>query len=246
LGKLSEPFTRGQAWVDLILLANHSDGYFRTNGQRVYVSRGQVGYSLRSLAARWKWSDGKVKRFIDELEADGKIKAQTSNVTTIISILNYSHYQNIEAPKMYSRSTGESRTMTNNKDNKNNNENNKRGFSPPPLIDISDYFLEIGSSNEEAEKFMDYYNSNGWKIGKNPMKDWKASARNWMKRSDNFNHLKQNKNATNKYRNPKPSYTNQTNELTRTEQAKVNLIASLAQGDSRKFGEELPNDNGLI
>ena len=31
----------------------------------------------------------------------------------------------------------------------------------------------------DAEKFIDYYTSNGWKVGKNSMKDWKAAVRTW-------------------------------------------------------------------
>jgi hypothetical protein len=38
----------------------------------------------------------------------------------------------------------------------------------------------------EAERFVDFYTANGWKVGKNPMKDWKAAARNWIKNASNF------------------------------------------------------------
>jgi hypothetical protein len=68
-----EPFTRGQAWVDLLLLANHKDGFIRVRGIRVEVKRGQVGWSEIKLAERWKWSRGKVRRFLFELECDGQI-----------------------------------------------------------------------------------------------------------------------------------------------------------------------------
>jgi hypothetical protein len=58
---LSEPFTRSQAWIDLILLANHRPGVIRVRGNRVDVKRGQVGWSQVALAKRWKWSRGKVQ-----------------------------------------------------------------------------------------------------------------------------------------------------------------------------------------
>ena len=48
---------------------------------------------------------------------------------------------------------------------------------------IRAYFAEIGAPHE-ADRFIDYYTSNGWKVGRNTMKDWKASARNWMRRAD--------------------------------------------------------------
>ena len=63
-----EKFTRGQAWVDLLLLANHKPGAFRARGVSVKVDRGQVGKSEVSLAERWHWSRTKVRRFLSELE----------------------------------------------------------------------------------------------------------------------------------------------------------------------------------
>jgi len=51
--------------------------------------------------------------------------------------------------------------------------------------EMRSYFTEIGYPHE-ADKFIDYYSSNGWKVGKakNPMKDWQASVRNWCRRAD--------------------------------------------------------------
>ena len=90
---LSETFSRGQAWGDLILLANHKDGFIRARGVRVEVKRGQVGYSQVTLSKRWQWSRGKTKRFLDELEMDQQIVQQKNNVTSLISIVNYEEYQ---------------------------------------------------------------------------------------------------------------------------------------------------------
>lgn len=90
---LSEPFCRNMAWVDLLLLANHDDKYFRVRGVPVVVKRGQCGYSIKKLSNRWKWSEGKVKRFLNELQNDAQIEQQNFNVTTLISIINYNQYQ---------------------------------------------------------------------------------------------------------------------------------------------------------
>ena len=96
---LCEPFTRGQAWIDLILIANHKPGYFRSRGVRIDVDRGQTGNSLETLAKRWKWSKGKVRRFICELETEGQIVTQKTNVTTLITICNYESYQESDTQK---------------------------------------------------------------------------------------------------------------------------------------------------
>ena len=53
-------------------------------------------------------------------------------------------------------------------------------FVKPTVVDIAEYCIERNNS-VDAEKFYDYYSSNGWKVGKNPMKDWKASVRTWEK-----------------------------------------------------------------
>jgi len=98
---LSEPFTKGQAWVDLLLLANHKTGFIRKRGILVAVERGHVGHSERVLAERWKWSRGKVRRFIAELinvsRISRKIATETvsknTSVSDLIYIINYEKYQ---------------------------------------------------------------------------------------------------------------------------------------------------------
>jgi len=55
-------------------------------------------------------------------------------------------------------------------------------FTPPMLECIYEYMKEKEVDDiGEANKFNDFYQSNGWKVGKNKMKDWKASVRNWLK-----------------------------------------------------------------
>lgn len=56
---------------------------------------------------------------------------------------------------------------------------------PPPMQDVTDYFTEKGHP-EMAEQFYDFYQSVGWMVGKNRMKDLKATIRNWIRRSGNF------------------------------------------------------------
>lgn len=51
-------------------------------------------------------------------------------------------------------------------------------FTPPTLDEVKAYCFERGN-NVDAARFIDYYTSNGWKVGKNPMKDWKAAVRTW-------------------------------------------------------------------
>jgi hypothetical protein len=55
---------------------------------------------------------------------------------------------------------------------------------PQSVDDVCEYFEHLGLnglSRTEAEKFFDHYTANGWKVGRNAMKDWKAACRNWKK-----------------------------------------------------------------
>jgi predicted phage replisome organizer len=65
-------------------------------------------------------------------------------------------------------------------DNKENKEKTKR-FTPPSLEEVQAYCNER-NNNINPEYFVDYYNSNGWIVGKTKMKDWKATVRNWERR----------------------------------------------------------------
>lgn len=56
-----------------------------------------------------------------------------------------------------------------------------RRFTPPTLDDVLAYVRERGS-DVDPQRFLDFYASKGWMVGKNPMKDWKAAVRTWEKR----------------------------------------------------------------
>ena len=53
-------------------------------------------------------------------------------------------------------------------------------FTPPTLEEVKSYCLER-NNNVDAQRFIDFYESKGWMIGKSKMKDWKACVRTWEK-----------------------------------------------------------------
>jgi len=133
----SEPFCRNMAWIDLVLLANHEKNFFRCRGVKVEVKRGQIGYGIEKISLRWKWSRGKVERWMKELEKDNQIVRQKNNITTLISIVNYNKYQDGDNAdnKTNSKANGKAnskpdghqtvkQTDINNNDNNDNNGNN--------------------------------------------------------------------------------------------------------------------------
>lgn len=63
-------------------------------------------------------------------------------------------------------------------ENENDNETNKRGFVKPTIEELRDYMNSIDMV-DVSNKFYDFYESKGWMIGKNKMKDWKSAVRTW-------------------------------------------------------------------
>ena len=88
-----ERFSKGQAWVDLLLMTNHADKKIIFNGQTMVVKRGQYLTSMLKLAEKWQWDRKTVKSFLSLLVKDNMISFETDNHRTIITIENYSVFQ---------------------------------------------------------------------------------------------------------------------------------------------------------
>ncbi len=121
----SEPFTRMQAWIDMLLLANHKGSFFYVRGNKVTVNRGEIGYSQQNLAIRWQWSRGKVIRFLNEIEKSGMIVQQKNSVNNIISIVKYDDYQQVNTTE--NTPDGQQTVQQTDRNNNDNNDNNKKG-----------------------------------------------------------------------------------------------------------------------
>jgi len=68
--------------------------------------------------------------------------------------------------------------------NKSNTARKRGTFKAPSVEEVSGYAAEMGWSESEfsPDGFVNFYESKGWKVGKTPMKDWKAAARGWVAR----------------------------------------------------------------
>lgn len=98
--KNEEPFDRRSAWIDLLLLVNHADNTVLINGKAETVKRGQRITSILYLSQRWRWSRTKTKSFLKMLESEGMVSLEVqAKKKTIITITNYSKYQDINIKK---------------------------------------------------------------------------------------------------------------------------------------------------
>ena len=88
-----DEFSRGQAWVDLLLWANHKPSSIMIKGKLIKLNRGQQARSEVTLANTWKWSRGRVRRFLELLKNEQMIVQHSVQVTSVITICNYDKYQ---------------------------------------------------------------------------------------------------------------------------------------------------------
>ena len=122
-------------------------------------------------------------------ERDGKVI--THRIIKVVNKLN----------RMYNKEQKGSKNskvgyLENDKDN-NTILNNR--FKKPNIDDIKDYCLER-KNNINAERFYDYYESKGWMIGKNKMKNWKAAVRTWEGRKEEKGISKMHKHLSSHYK----------------------------------------------
>ena len=202
-----KPFDRWHAFEWLLLKACRFEKTEVIKGQVVKLETGQLIVSQRKLAETFGWSRGKLERFCTMLEsmqmASFDRAAYGASVGTIVTIENYSRYQDGRATgeatdettdrasdSTTDRTSDRASIKKEKKDKKDKNNiynsacarvshgDGVSKFTKPTLQEVKAYCLER-KNDVDPERFVDFYESNGWMVGKNKMKDWRAAVRNW-------------------------------------------------------------------
>ncbi len=129
-------FSKFEAWVDLLMMANHKADKVMINSTWVPVKRGQRLTSMKQLAERWRWSRGKVKNFLDLLKEDGMLTYEVTSKYTLLTVENYDFYQKRESPadiKPNNRLTSKRHQTDTNKNDLRMDKNGEE-LLPPTLI----------------------------------------------------------------------------------------------------------------
>lgn len=200
---LKEKFTKGQAWVDLFANANYQDGkmWAHGSGVEVEIKRGQIAWSELTMAARWRWSRGTVRRYLKYLENDMKIVQQKTPVTTIITILNYDSYQKFDTTESTTDNTTDDTTRgttdgTTGSTRYNKDNTIKKEYNIPPEIKgacitiVSEYFQSLARQNERIAENLEKYRVRfegdcAWLLKNGYTEEQIRRAANWA-REDSF------------------------------------------------------------
>lgn len=154
-----EEYSPHTAWAWLIESAAWEDGYKNILGKRVFLKRGQLSHSIRFMAEKFQWSNNKVIRFLERLQEWSMIDTDSNTGQNIITICNYSKYQDNKR-KTNTASNTEADTPTNTGSNtgtntkiKNlrNKEVKEKNIIPKPE-DISESVWEDFKTHRAAKK----------------------------------------------------------------------------------------------
>ena len=139
-------------------------------------------YSVRGLVGISNDGEASVRSALTELEEHGYLRREQNREEGKFGKSKYVITDMLKSEKPFVENPlAENHAQYNTKELNTKESNTKRYvFIKPAIEDIEDYINEKGY-RVDAHKFYDYYESNGWKVGKNPMKDWKAAIRNWAR-----------------------------------------------------------------
>lgn len=170
-------------FIDLLLDANYEDSKV---GFQV-IKRGQCLTSLKRMHENTGLTYREIRTSLDKLQKSGEIDKQTTNKYSIITINKYNEYQNIDKQTTNKRQTNDNIIINNNKNNKYKESISKdipkKVFIKPSIEEIQEYCNER-NNNVDADRFYNFYESKGWMVGSNKMKDWKAAVRTWEQKED--------------------------------------------------------------
>ena len=151
-----KPFSKGQAWVDMLLLANHADNKFLLGNELTEVQAGSFITSELKLMERWGWSKTKVRSFLDLLQKDEMIVKKTDRKKTTITLVNYGLFQDSETTekpqKDRKKTTKRPQKDTNNNENNDNNENNNNTYKYSPIPELEKAIEEFVLFRKKVKK----------------------------------------------------------------------------------------------
>lgn len=183
----ADPST-GWLFVNLIMMANCAP----VEWKGIKIERGQLVTGRKALAEQTGLSEQSIRTALNHLKSTGEITIESTNKYSLITLVNYRKFQDIPetstnkpTSKLTSNQPATNQQLTTREQGKQREQGSNmraKRFTPPTVDDVRAYCEERGN-HVDAQRFVDFYTANGWKVGKNSMQDWKAAVRTW-ERSD--------------------------------------------------------------
>lgn len=194
-------------WFKLLCLAG------KMNNSGVFMLNDKIAYTDKMLATIFRRKEATVQLALKTFEQFGMVEI-VDGVITVPNWGKHQNLDQLESKKKYMKgymqeyrkkqkalAEGKPNCKTNSKANVSSVDKEKdidkeldkediradkpprTRFSPPTVEEVHTYCQEKGYTID-PQRFVDYYTSNGWRVGKNPMKDWRAAVRSWNSKQD--------------------------------------------------------------
>ena len=155
----SRVYSNFEAWIWLLLKANHKDNKFMLGTELVKVKKGSMITSQKKLCRQFRWGNSKLRSFLKVLQKDEMLLLKTNTQSTHITICNYKSYQDKQTANKsrtnHEQTANKSRTNTNNNDNKVNNVNKIKTLKVEFILNNKKYLDKYGLKLLKA--FVDYW-----------------------------------------------------------------------------------------
>lgn len=180
-------------FIHLLLLANHTEKKWKG----YIIKRGQTITSYGHLAEDIGLSKQQIRTAMRKLENTKEITHKATRKNLLITIENYEKFQTEENESNTIDNTmitslkhdGNTIVTTTKNEKKEKNKKNEEKnillcdkFEKPTIEEIREYIF-LKDYDVDAEWFYNYYEANGWKVGRNKMKSWKACLSTWNQRA---------------------------------------------------------------
>ena len=175
-------------WIWLLLHATSKRRAVSFGGKQRYLRPGELTTGRRIIASELRISQSKVQRVLKSFENEHQIEQRTDRQCRLISIVNWSEYQQSEQRNEQEvdndRTTSEQRVNTKQEWKEGKKE---REYAPAPTFEDVKAYVEQMGYKIDPSAFYDYYEETGWlKKNGQPIRDWKASVRTWNRREKDF------------------------------------------------------------
>lgn len=180
-------------WIHLLICANRDEREELLGGKPIKCNSGQFTTGRKQLSEATGINESKIERILTYFEkTEQQIEQQKTSTNRLISILNWSEYQQTEQQTEQQvnngRTTSEQQvnTLKEVKEVKelNNLVEKSTRFIPPHIEEVKNYCIER-KNDVDPQKWFDFYTAKNWMIGKTKMKDWKAAVRTWENNNKN-------------------------------------------------------------
>lgn len=169
----------------LIIGANFKE----TDWRGIHLMPGEIITSLQGLSSQSGLSVSKIRTAIKRLKTTGYLTCETTNRYTRIFLTDKAFFQGYSNESDMQNDTQTDNQSTCERQQRKKDKNDKKvdsprkRFTPPTVEEVAAYCRERKNSID-AQRFVDYYASKGWKVGNAGMKDWHTTVRNWESRDN--------------------------------------------------------------